>query len=184
MKRARDLAVLLALAAALGLAGCGGDDDDSAETAASAGTEASAEPNKRLSEESWATYVETMTAAQAVNQKSVAAFATCRELMTGTTVDEEATQKCLGTATVSVVEEGQKVLATLDDLDGEAGGACKEALDMLDGNIRFYTSSIQGIELSVQRGELPTSVEIDGASEVLSGARAAAADVERDCKPV
>ena len=76
------------------------------------------------------------------------------------------------------------MLATLDDLDDEAGGACKSAIDKLDGNIRLYTSSIQGIELSAQRGELPTSVEIDGATEVLSGARAANADVERDCKPV
>jgi hypothetical protein len=71
----------------------------------------------------------------------------------------------------------------LDDIASEASGACKSAIETLDGNVKFYASSVRGVQQSVERSALLSTGDLDAVTESLEATRAASAKVDEACAP-
>jgi hypothetical protein len=173
----------LLAALVLALSACGGDDDESATSPATASETATAAGNERLEPDAWAEYVETRDEARAVNEKAIATFRRCRDLL-GTEVEAQRVFDCLGTAAEDVVTEGRAVLAVLDGFAEDVSGSCATATSTLHGNVKLYIATVNQIAISVDRSTLPENQVIESALELLAGTRAASARFEDVCKPV
>jgi hypothetical protein len=173
--------VALLAALALGVAGCGGDDDEA--SAEPATTASKAAPNQRLDQESWDEYVAARNSARMVNDEAVKTFRRCRNLL-GTDVEAEKVKTCLGDSASSVVAEGQKLRGVLDGFSSEVGGECAAALEQLNGHVKLYISSVNAIALGVEQSNLPNSQDIGASTAQLAKTRSEAAKFEAACKPV
>jgi hypothetical protein len=171
-----------ALAAGMLLLGaaCGGSDDDSDSAGTTVETGAGDE-NRRLSDASWDEYVAARDRAQEVNAAATTTFAKCAKLAPGS--DSEALDTCLGDSAASVVTEGESLLQTLGGFEDDVGGACADALTKLDGYVKLYVASVNGVETAVENDQAGVSAQIDEATEALEEARAARAPFEVACKP-
>ena len=169
-----------ALGLTLALAACGGDDDEAADSVA---TEAAAPAaNEPLDAAAWAEYVEARDEARAVNDKAIATFRTCQDLL-GTDVPVDRIKECLGNSTADVVSEGRELLAVLDGLAAQASGACQDAAEKLSGNVKLYVSSVNAIGLTVENSTLPTSQDIGSSLAQLETTRDAATEFDHACEP-
>jgi hypothetical protein len=168
---------LVAAAFVLSLAACGSDGDTTAPTV----TVPTADV--RLSTESWALYVEARDQAQEVNQAARKTFAAC-DARTLTAENKDAVKTCLSGATEKVVAEGEDFRTVLDGFTGEAGGACAKALTNLDGYVKLYIASVQGIASAVERGSSSgVQTQIGQSNEALEAARAATVAFDAACAP-
>jgi hypothetical protein len=186
MTRRRTCVLAALVVLTIGVAGCGGDDDDGAAEATPATpatTAAKAAPNERLDQESWDEYVAARDSAKEVNDKAVTTFRGCRNLL-GTGADAEKVQTCLGDSASSVVDEGQKLRAVLGGFSTEVGGACADALEQLDGNVKLYISSVNAIALGIEHADLPTPQAVGNSTAQLARTQAEAAKFDAACKPV
>ncbi len=181
VQRTRFLAVLVTIAAAVALVGCGGSDDEGGETTATLTTETTAGGgNERLSAASWDTYVAARDEAQKVNQAATKTFAKCRDLLTQN-VGSEQLQTCFGTTTSEVVTEGEQFMATLASFDDEVGGACATALTDYQGYVKLYLSSVNALVSGLST--TPSEEQVDQAASSVVRARTASAAFEAACKP-
>jgi hypothetical protein len=160
--------------------GCGGSDDDSDSAGTTVETDAGAE-NVRLSDASWDEYVTARDSSHRVNTAATTTFAKCAKLAPG--ADSAAIDACLGDSAASVVAEGESLLETLGGYEDEVGGACADALTKLDGYVKLYVASVNGVETAVENDQAGVSAQIDEATEALEEARAARAPFEAACKP-
>jgi hypothetical protein len=141
-----------ALAAGVLLLGvaCGGSDDEPDSAGTTVDTAAGGE-NRRLSDASWDEYVAARDRAQKVNTAATTTFAKCAKLAPG--ADSDALDTCLGDSAASVVAEGESLLETLGGFEDEVGGACADALTKLDGYVKLYVASVNGVETAVDNDQ-------------------------------
>jgi hypothetical protein len=182
--------ILLAACAAallLAAAGCGGssDDDSSSSTESTTTTTTSTSGSggsARLSQASWDAYEQELAQAQSVNQKAVKTFSKCEQVIQSKQ-NQQAIQKCFGNSTSSVVTEGQQFLQDIQKAQSEASGACAQAAGELYTQVRFYVSSVNALNLSIQSSTSPTAQSVEAAKSSLAKARAASTPFEQACKP-
>jgi hypothetical protein len=183
--KSRSPFVLAACAAVLLLAaaGCGGGSDGSSSSTISTTTTTSGSGGSaRLSQASWDEFEQAAAQAQSVNQKAVKTFSKCEQVIESKQ-NQDAIQKCFGNSTSSVVTEGQQFLQDIQKAQSEASGACAQAAGELYTQVRFYVSSVNALNLSIQSSTSPTSQSVEAAKSSLAKARAAVQPFEQACKP-
>lgn len=178
--------VLAACAAVilLAAAGCGGGDDGDASSASTTTTTTTSGSagNEPLSQAAWDEFSQELEKAQSINQQAVKTFNKCEQVIENKQ-NQEAVQKCFGNSTSSVVNEGKTFLTDIQKAQQQATGACAQAAGELYSQVRFYVSSVNALDLSLQGATAPTTQSVEAAKSSLVKARAAGTTFEQACKP-
>lgn len=155
---------ILAVVAALGLAACGGDDADTAEGTATAGTATAAED----------TPAETGTTAEEPATGSTDATATDTGTATGSAGDDEPTEEAVGSVTVAVASsdlgdilvdgDGRTLYVFDNDTEGQSActGGCLDAWPPLAGTPTAGDGVDESLLSTITRDDGTTQATIGG----------------------
>jgi hypothetical protein len=167
---------------AFAVSGCGGSSSSGTTTSA-ATTSTSAGQNERMTQAQWSEYIAVRDHARDVNNKAIATFKTCQQLVLSSAPADKV-NACLGNSTASVVTEGKATLAELDKLGPQLSGACAQAHEQLAGNVKLYVASVQAVDTSLKQNNLSSgNPSLENALHALEQTRASSAAFDAACKP-
>ncbi len=189
MTRSVSTVAVLATAAALALAGCGGSSSNSKSTTPTTTPSTTTTPAttslsgsaQRLTTTQWTAYQTANKTWTTTNTKGIATFRKCGKITAKSNASSDQMQACLGNTVTVVTTSTTAFGTTLHGFQATVGGKCSSALNDYIGGLVSWNNVVTGIGHSVSQGQLPSTANVQTVFDQIGTAATA---FVKACKPV